>query len=66
MQKACYGFKHDLEDALDHLDAISKSKNLPNAVAKQTEELKNMLHRVEKYTEENRIFAHLGDLPKHP
>ncbi len=54
--KKCSNFKNDLKDALDQLDAIWRSKNLPNNIAKQTKDLQKMLLGVKQYTEDNRFY----------
>jgi hypothetical protein len=55
--EACRGFKHDLQDALDHLDDITKSPNLPQNLAGLAEDLGNMLRNVKQFAEKNRFLG---------
>lgn len=63
--RKCVGFKHDLEDALHHLEEISNTKGLPDQVEEQVRNLQDMLRAVTKYIENNRFYARDAEsLPK--
>jgi hypothetical protein len=67
LEKNCGGFKHDLQDALDHLNAISESPNLPKDLADLAGHLGKMLRDVENYAEKHRaFFIDAESLPKRP
>ena len=52
----CRGFKHDLEDALHHLDEISNTA-LPDDIEEQVKNLQEKLLAVTEYIENIRFYA---------
>ena len=59
----CRGFKHDLEDALGHLNEMSSQPDVPPYVAT----LKEKLADVKNYVDSVRVFAMDEEsLPKRP